>query len=268
MFCRLVSLVFFLESFASRIVSNTECWTLDTCRLAVFCIFAMIRLLMRSVTISVGEYYHVFNRGAHKQPIFHTDADYARFLFSTLHLQSPANFPQIGRLTKHFVQHSELDSENDIVKEIADNRYVDLVAFCLMSNHFHLLLKESVEGGIARYMQRILNSYTKYYNTKYEHSGHLLQGPYKAVHVGANEQLLHTASYIHRNPLELNKWKSKIELYPWSSFLDYSEESRWGPLLAQEIILEQFLNKAAYADFVSESTAKSVQHSVLDIGNE
>lgn len=226
---------------------------------------------MRNIEISVGEYYHVFNRGVLKQNIFHTDADYARFLFSILHLQSPVGFPQMSRPAQQFVKHSVFDIDTEIINNIVVQRYVELVSFCLMPNHFHLILKEKEEGGIARYMQRVLNGYTKFCNTKYQRSGHLFQGPYKATHVSANDQLLYLSAYIHRNPRELKKWRNRENVYPWSSYQDFVDENRWGSLLSPDIILEQFANKEKYADFLKTSTAKlleeelDVKHRVFDI---
>ncbi len=214
---------------------------------------------MRNIEISVGEHYHVFNRGVHKQEVFHNTADYARFLFLLLHLQSPVVFPQISRPVQNFVKHSVFDISDADIKEIVSERYVEVVAFCLMPNHFHILLHEYEEGGIARYMQRLLNGYTKYFNAKYQKSGHLFQGPYKAAHVRSNEQLLYLSSYIHLNPRELPVWKNREHLYPWSSYRDYINENRWGDLLIPTIILEQFKDKGEYRTYCKSSTAKMTQ---------
>ncbi len=183
---------------------------------------------MRKVEISVGECYHVLNRGVLKQNIFNSDADFSRFLFLILFLQSPLGFPQISRPVQHFVKHRVFDISTQDIEDICDNRYVELVAFSLMPNHFHLILKEKEEGGISRYMQRVLNGYTKYYNTKYKKSGHLFQGPYKAVHQTTDTQLLYLSAYIHRNARELTNWRNKEDRYPWSSYQDYTGTNRWG----------------------------------------
>ena len=108
-------------------------------------------------------------------------------------------------------------------------------------------------------MQRVLNSYAKYYNTKYEKSGHLFQGKYKAVHIESNEQLLYLSAYIHRNPRELHEHRGEEELYQWSSLGDYVNENRWGQLLVPDIILEQYKNKDEYKKFVSTSIAKLLE---------
>ncbi len=148
--------------------------------------------------------------------------------------------------------------ELELEEKILSERFVELTAFCLMPNHFHLLLHERQEGGISRYMQRVLVAYTKYFNTKYAASGHVFQGRYKTVHVEDNEQLLYLSAYIHRNPRELKAWKGKEEHYPYSSLQDYIDKNRWGGLLATDIITEQFETgpNSNYRDFVRTSTAK------------
>ena len=211
---------------------------------------------MRNLEISEGDHYHVFNRGVRKQNIFHDRTDFTRFLFYILFLQSSVNFLQISRPVQQYVKHSVFDIDEDKITEIIDGRYVELVAFCFMPNHFHLLLKEFKKGGIARYMQRVLNGYTKYYNTKYQKSGHLFQGPYKAVYIESDKQLLYLSTYIHRNPRELPDWKVDEQKYPWSSYQDYIKKNRWGKLLIPDLILEQFLTEKEYALFVETSTAK------------
>lgn len=208
---------------------------------------------MRNIKIAPGEYYHIFNRGVNKQLIFHETTDWARFLFLILHFQSPVIFQNIGRPTKEFVKHSVFNINSD---EIIKKRYVELTAFCLMPNHFHLIVKEVKEGGISQYMQRVLNSYTKYFNTKYKKSGHLFQGPYKAVHVENNEQLLYLSAYIHRNPREFTNWSGKEDKYQWSSYQDLVKQNRFEKLINSDIITDQFKNKNDYNNFVKTSGAK------------
>jgi len=220
---------------------------------------------MRNIRISPGEYYHIFNRGSNKQVIFRDKSDRFRFLFLILYFQSNVTFVNIHRASKDFtqgVQHSVL---NKTTEEIVKNRTVELIAFCLMSNHFHLIVKDIDEEGIANYMQRVLNSYTKYFNTKYEKSGHLFQGPYKAVHVQDDEQLLYLSAYIHRNPRELKEWLGKENLYEWSSYSDFIGENRFGYLLVTDIVTDQFKNKEKYEEFVSTSTSKLLQGELKEI---
>lgn len=137
-----------------------------------------------------------------------------------------------------------------------------------MPNHYHLLVRELVDGGIASYMQRLGTAYTKYFQTKYQVTGHVFENRYRAKLVADNEYLTHLSAYIHRNPRELKAWKGREVEYPWSSYQDYVTANRWGGLLAQEIILDQFEGtpRSNYADFVRTSPAKldEFEKSALD----
>lgn len=212
--------------------------------------------MLRKGLIAPGEHYHICNRGVGKQIIFHDVNDYYRFLFLLIYFQSDINFPQIGRTLKDFVQHPMLlDISNDIIKK----RTVELVVFCIMPNHFHLILREVEEGGTSSYMQRVLNAYAKYYNTKYSKSGHVFQGPYRAVHITDDVQLLHTSAYIHRNPREITRWFRKEDKYPWSSYQDFIGKSRWGKLLVPDVVMGEFKDQKHYHRFVKTSPAKMLE---------
>lgn len=204
--------------------------------------------------IAPNEYYHIYNRGNNKQEIFHEERDWVRFLFLVLYFQSPIKFGHIGREVTHYGKHQRFAIQDNIL-DIVKNRTIELVAFTLMPNHFHLSLTETKEKGIAEYMCRIQDSYTKYYNIKYKKIGHLFQGSYKAVHIKDNNQLLYLSAYTHKNSRELTGWKNKEHLYPWSSYQDYLQ-NRWGELLKPGIVLEQFKNPENYRNFVKTSIAK------------
>lgn len=133
---------------------------------------------------------------------------------------------------------------------------MELVNFCLMPNHFHLILQESEENGISKYMEKVQKAYAKYFNAKYKKSGHLFQGPYQIVHIKNNEQLLHLSAYVHRNPRELKQWKNKEEKYLWSSYQDCAAENRWKKLLKPDIVLNQFSTPKEYEDFIETSGTK------------
>ncbi len=211
---------------------------------------------MHRIKIIPGGYYHLYNRGNNKQDIFFNNEDRERFLFLILYLQSPLTVDKIGRKIGDFLsgQHPVLPS---LVDKIVQNRYVELISFILMPNHFHLTIRETKEKGISTYMQRVLNAYTKYSNTKYQKTGHLFQGPFQTVPVTNNNQLLYLSTYIHLNCRELKGWAAKEHLYPWSSYQDYSGHNRWGKLLKPDIITKQFKTPAEYRNFVKTSMAKS-----------
>lgn len=211
---------------------------------------------MRSIELAVGEYYHLFNRGVNKQNIFLDTRDRTRFLFNILYLQSTRSPLDAGTAVSYFLKHSVFNLRPRTESKIIQNRFVELAAFVLMPNHFHLLVLEKEASGISRYMQKILNSYTKYFNIKYEKSGHLFQGPFKAVRVSSNEQLLYLSAYLHRNPRELKQWRGREDRYVWSSYPDLLYQNRWGEFLKSGIIGHQFSDPKEYRRIVEESGAK------------
>ncbi|MDP3661753.1 MAG: transposase [bacterium] len=222
----------------------------------------------RSHRIAPFEHYHLFNRGVNHQQIFFEERDIARFVFLILHKQSPTTTTtRVEYYTKEFLKHRVWSTTGTTKVKMVGTRSVELVNFCLMDNHFHLTVRELKEGGTSKYMQRILNAYTKYFNTKYKRKGHLFEGPFKAVRVDSNVQLLHLSAYIHRNPRDMHAWRGKEAEYPWSSLQDFIVENRWGRLLSTNVILEQFgkdseTQQKGYKKFVETSTAKSQSYSL------
>jgi len=220
---------------------------------------------MRKIKFETNEYYHIYNRGNNKRDMFFNEHDYIRFLFLILVFQAPITAHNINRDVNYFLKHKKFNLTPQRKNEILKRRNIELTSFTLMPNHFHLIVNERNGTGIASYMQRLQNSYTKYCNTKHNFSGHLLQGPFQAVHITTNDQLLYLSAYIHKNQRELNEWKNKEHLYTWSSYYDYTIENRWGELLARNIIIDQFKNPKKYQDFVKNSAAKEKNDSTLFI---
>lgn len=211
--------------------------------------------------VASGEYYHLFNRGIQRGNIFRDKNDWLRFLFLVLYCQSPIAFSNVRRLMRPAALAEGFAVPLDQQSEIIANRFVGITAFCLMPNHFHLLVRQVDDAGIARYMQRVIKGYTDYFNTKYDSSGHVFQGRYKSVHIANNDQLLHVSAYIHRNPRELHAWKDREESYPYSSLQDYIDKNRWGNILEMDILASQFRGMdRGYRDFVRTSTAKEFQY--------
>jgi len=211
---------------------------------------------MRKTQFAPGEYYHLCGRGNEKQNLFLDKRDYIRFLFLILYFQSGVIISNIGRHVSLFIKGSAFNISKKKRSKILKNRMVELISFTLMSNHFHIIIRELKEGGISEYMQRILTAYAMYFNTKYKKSGHVFQGPFQSVHIEDNEQLLYTSAYVHRNLREIKRWRNKEHLYQWSSYQDYLGENRWDEFLKPDIILEQFKNVDEYKKIVDESGAK------------
>jgi len=211
---------------------------------------------MARAELSEGEVYHVYNRGIEKRTIFGGDDDRWRFLTLMVLLQGDSVVDQIGRMV-FSVKHRMFDKP--VFKEVIRNRYTELVAFCLMPNHFHMILRETKEGGISKFMQRFLNAYTKYFNAKYRRSGHLFEGKFKSAHVDTDEYLDYLSAYIHLNPRELRGFSGLEVNYTWSSFQDFVHENRLGGFLKPGIILEKFYKGSEYEKFVTELPIKTTR---------
>ena len=209
-------------------------------------------------------YYHIFNRGVEKRDIFVSYNDYNRFLFLLLLLQGDVYIDNISRLAHEFEQHLMLLMQ-EFVPNIDKARLVQLVGFVLMPNHFHLIVKEVAEKGVSKFIQRICNSYAKYFNIKYKRSGHLFGSRYHKKLIDSNDYLLHLSAYIHRNPREIKRWRNKEINYPWSSYQDYAILNRWKKLLEPTIIVDQFKNKQEYKKFVQTSPSKEIENDVSNI---
>jgi putative transposase len=116
-----------------------------------------------------------------------------------------------------------VEKRQEYLESMRDSgRIVDIIAYSLMPNHFHLLLKQNKEKGVATYVANFVNAYTKYFNTKHERSGPLFQGVFKAVYVETDEQLVHLTRYIHLNPVASSLIAQEhLPTYQWSSYPAY-----------------------------------------------
>jgi hypothetical protein len=166
-----------------------------------------------------------------------------------LFLQSSTqNFDHLSRLAGEFSNRGTFPVPPETTEEIILHREVRLIAFCLRRNHFHLIVQEVTDGGIAKYLQRLGNSHTKYVNIKHGTGGHLFQSRYQAVHITDNEQLLYTSAYLHKHEPRLN--------FPWSSYQDYVRKNRWPDLLDPSVILDQFSDGKDYETWLPSTVAK------------
>lgn len=174
----------------------------------------------RTTPFVTDHFYHIFNRGANKQPIFLGVRDYKRFLGI---LEFYIFNPKL-RFSK-FLLLSKDERESFLERLRKENeKLVEIICFCLMPNHFHLLVTQKKDNGISKFMATLQNSYTRYLNTKYARTGSFLQGQFKAVHLEDDNQLLHLSRYIHLNPYSsvVVKELPGLEKYQWSSLPEYS----------------------------------------------
>lgn len=204
---------------------------------------------MRSITFETDEFYHVFNRGNNKRPIFLDEFDLLRFLQSMREFNT---VEPIGSIYENFFRKKELG--DSIFKQ---QKLVDLVCYCLNPNHFHLTVKQLVDDGVRRFMHRVGTGFTKYFNQKYKTSGALFQGRYKALHVDSNEYLLHLSAYVNLNNRvhgALGSSTSKLSKTSWDEYTNHERgQTKDRDLCNKEIILAQFRNPAGYREFAESS---------------
>ena len=172
-----------------------------------------------------NSYYHVFNRGNHKSDIFLNPYDYLRFL--------------------------------EKIEEYKDKCQIKVLCFCLMPNHFHLLLQQLSTEPLTKFMLSLSTSYSKYFNIKYDQVGRLYQERFRAVEVTTDEYLLYLTKYIHLNPTKL---KVDITKYKWSSLNNYIDYSEWDFVEPEPILnyFSQINPKKDYLNFVLENRSDIV----------
>lgn len=202
----------------------------------------------RATPLANNEYYHIFNRGVAHQPTFLLNSDYERFLLSISYYRF-ANLPcKLSRLLQ-----IPKDERYQILSSLekADEKSVEIISFCLMPNHFHLLLQQIKDGGISKFMKQITDSYTRYFNTKHDRVGPIYQGAFKAVHINTDEQLIHLSRYIHLNPLVSFIVREEGFLdYPWSSLKDFINEQ--SGFANPKPVLDFFKSPDQYKEFVMD----------------
>ena len=202
----------------------------------------------RKTNLVEGEYYHIYNRGNGKQKIFHDKEDYLRFM-SLLYVSNSSesfNLYDLNRNT-HF----------NVYEIERNNLLVNIGVYCLMPNHFHILITGKVEGGISKFMQKLSTAYSMYYNKRRERTGTLFEGKFKSEHVDNDRYLKYLFSYIHLNPLKLiySNWKEEgiknknqalrfLKDYAFSSYQDYL-----GHIRKQDKIID----KKSFTDYFPNS---------------
>lgn len=213
-------------------------------------------------------YYHAYNRGVEKRIIFLDDQDYRVYLsYLRSYLSNPIS-TSIHPITQ--VTGSDPVRQRQLLSFYGQ---IVLVAYCLMPNHFHLLLWQSEANSMTKFMQALGTSYSMYFNHRYKRVGTLFQGTYKAVYIDRDEYLLHVSRYMHRNPDELTGSDPvKLSEYPYSSYSYYLNKKKalW---INPKPVLDFFSNnktrvlssnkKLNYESFVEERTDELSEQELL-----
>ncbi len=208
----------------------------------------------RKLQFGVGEYYHVYSRGVEKRNIFHSDADRMRFI-KLLFLANNTNqfiFRDIEHLSL-----KDIDRGDEIIA---------IGAYCLMPNHFHILIKQTTENGLSVFMQKLTTGYSMYFNRKHDRVGPLFQSRFKAEHVDEDSYLKYLFAYIHLNPIKLiepmwreegvndtHRAKQFLKDYKYSSYQDYTNNAREEALiLSKNEFPEYFESMINHTEFINE----------------
>ncbi len=205
-----------------------------------------------------GAHYHIYNRGVDKGVIFREDKDYKTFLsFLKIYLSLQGESLQVAPSKK-------------LKNYFGD---IELLCYCLMPNHFHLLIKQTTEHGMDHFLRSLLTKYVRYFNTHYHRLGPLFQGPYKAVKILSEYQFIYLSKYIHRNPLSLSSYKEsprRLKEYAYSSYGNYLHHftQSWvqpAPIL---FYFSRTYDQLSYESFVEQSLfddIKPILNEALDL---
>lgn len=186
------------------------------------------------------ELYHVLNRGVEKRQIFMDTRDYARFVHDLYEFNDTTPAENTRRRQEM----------TDFVNTSLRERIVDIHCWCLMKNHYHLLLSEKVEGGLTLFIRKLNVGYANYFNERYKREGSLFQGRTKKIRTTSDAHFLHILHYIHLNPLDYlraaKNWRMRsvasaitalkyLEGYRWSSYLDYCGRKNFPSILTTDL---------------------------------
>ncbi len=199
--------------------------------------------------------FHILNRGVDKRKIFLDEKDYLRFIHDLFEFNDEEPAFNAG----HFFKNQYIDVGRQYIERKPRKLIVEILAFCLMPNHYHLLIKPNKDSSVAEFMKKLNGGYAKYFNIKYQRVGALFQGKYKSVLIKNETYFIHLPYYIHFNPLDLiaPEWREReikdykkamkfLENYKWSSYLDYIGKKNFPSVTQREFLSDFFDGPAQY----------------------
>ncbi len=199
---------------------------------------------MKKPQFTEGPIYHIYNRGVEKRNVFLRDKDYLRFVHDLYEFNDA---DPVSNLWYHFdPKYSEVEPHYIPRERKKRKLLVEILAFVLMPNHYHLILRQLRRNGIIDFMQK-LGGYTMYFNKVNQRVGPLFQGRYKAVLVEKTPHFIYLPLYVHANPLKiyrgstsLDKKMEFLETYRWSSFPDYIGKKNFPSVTSRSFLQECF----------------------------
>ena len=216
---------------------------------------------MRKKPFVNKEYYHIFNRGVDKRKVFLDNNDLNRFLQSMDEFNSVTPIGSIyeNSFNKNRIKLGHSMSKFESGKKKEKDKLVNFVCYCINPNHYHFLLEQAVDNGIEKFMQRLGNGYTKFFNNKYLRSGSLFQGRYKSVHVDSNEYLLHLSVYINLND-RVHQLGHSMSKSSWGEYIGGNNYS----FCDKDIVLDQFNKTEDYEVFANDSLKPIMQKKEME----
>jgi putative transposase len=201
-----------------------------------------------------GNLYHIVSRGVDKRKIFLDEEDHFRFIHDLFEFNDAAPVNNAAYFFNSRQKSKDIGSPYIQNERHKRKLLTEILAFCLMPNHYHLFLRPRSDNGISKFMQKVNIGYAKYFNEKYERTGALFEGRYKSIHIKTEGHFIYLPYYIHFNPLDLKfpEWRQKslkdyegafsfLEQYRWSSFLDYIGKRNF-PSVTQRDFLSNFFD--------------------------
>jgi len=216
---------------------------------------------MRKDPLVTGYFYHICTKSIAGYQIFRSDKDYVRML-SMMEYYSYSNPP----MKFSVYQRLRDKTQSEVATRMkSSDRLVEILAYCVMPTHLHLLLHQLKDDGISIYMKNLLNSYTRYFNTKNRRRGPLWQGRFRSVLVGDGDQLLHLTRYIHLNPTS-DDLVDRPEDWPYSSYKEYISDTKNGLCEFSEFLS---VPSETYREFVEarkdyQSSLSRIKHLLLE----
>jgi putative transposase len=204
---------------------------------------------MRKIKFTVGNYYHIYNRGVDKRVVFNEKNDYLKFIKSLKELNNNSTDAQRDYEKRKIREDTKLSFGYPKLSFLEMPKLVDIICYALLPNHYHLLLKQLVNEGIAVFMHKIGTSYTKNFNHKNKRTGSLFQGTFQAKPITTDEQLLYVSAYINGNA-QIHEI-SRANRWLWSSLQDYMG-GRGMININNKCILNDFKNGNDYIRYIKE----------------
>jgi putative transposase len=212
-------------------------------------------------------YYHIYNRGVEKRNIFTDEQDKSVFLgYLKEYLTVKENDKLIDLINNPESNNVSKDKARKLLRMNNISDQIHLLSFCLMPNHFHLLIKQEKQRSIELFMKSLFTRYVQYFNHKHgRRVGPLFQGAYKAVLIISNEQLIHTSRYIHLNPLANTRQGLSLRDKPGcSSYLNYLGIVTQNWVKPNEILSSFSKSKEnSYEAFVEDSRNNEVTYKLI-----